>query len=194
MKRHPGLRLIGYGYLLAVAGVSSGLVMTWAGISPSTTYGWVIARVAQYSVFALAVLVCCHVLIGPWWRSHEGPVSRRKTPKQEWASISALAWLPAGLAGGVMVVAFVALVLLLWGPGSALVTRREVVEHIVFLAVSLAMTLMLWRWSRWYDRKVTQRFLKRTAERPLCFACGYDMRGSASASCPECGYENALLR
>ncbi len=194
MKRHLGLRLIGYGYVLAIVGVASGILVIAIGLSPSSAYGRVIAHVAQYSVFAWAMLVCLHVLIGPWWRAQEGPVSRRKSPRQEWASLSALVWLPVGLVGCVTVVGFIAVVLGLWIPGAAPVSRREMVEQVVFLAVGIVATLLLLRWSRWYDRKVSRRFLKRTAERLLCFACGYDMRGSASGTCPECGYVNEMMR
>jgi hypothetical protein len=53
------------------------------------------------------------------------------------------------------------------------------------VVAALACVLIIWLVRKWITRSLREELNRRNL--PTCLACGYDLTGNVSGTCPECG-------
>ncbi|MEX0887063.1 MAG: hypothetical protein WD009_11550 [Phycisphaeraceae bacterium] len=162
---------------------SGGPLPSWPGVMMSVlvwSYGSLMAGVGIWVFWIMPILAS---------RDMSAPVPDE--PRTHARHISFLPWGPA-----IMPAIYGFTVLVLLPPFEYMRFGRWQwwTEHsllgLCLLLLSAALAPLGYRLSE----HVARRYRQTLAARVRCFGCGYDMRGSASPTCPECGHENEMLR
>lgn len=160
--------------LCASVAAAAWMLLGWPDIAIwfTATAGWL-----------MAAMVVWQAWVFPWFRAADGPSGTAESPQRELRDMRFVIWLPA--------IGLVALCLTLTLAGPMLeyfdARRWMPTPGASWGLVAAAAIGPVCAWSWWYSRHVSRRFRQRTAAAALCFACGYDLRGTPGQACPECG-------